>query len=79
MKKKNDNGLDYCSKCYYEEGLIEIKGKYEYSKGLIKIDNKCKLAENYYNNGIKIDCVNYNPCAGDNGIRDDSIEEIPIY
>jgi hypothetical protein len=55
MKKKNDNGLDYCSKCYYEEDLIEIKGKYEYSKGLIKIDNKCKLAENYYNNGIKID------------------------
>ncbi len=77
-KKKNDSGLDYCSKCDSKEGLIEINRKCECSKGLIKSDNKCKLAENYYNNRTKIDCENYNPCTNNNGICDDSIEEIPI-
>ena len=77
-KKKDDKDLDYCSKCYFEEGLIEFNGKCECSKGLINIDNKCKLAENFYNNRTKIYCVNYNPCTNNNGICDDSREEIPI-
>ena len=43
------------------------------------MDNKCKLLENFYNNRTKIYCENYNPCTNNNGICDDSIEEIPIY